>query len=134
MATRPVASKLLAVGGSDTGAAELIYTVPVGMTTIIKQVTMTSHASADITLYLSSPVAPGVDWFWIKETVAPEAQVRVSTWFVLPQNWTLVVQGVPPGVFFYWVSGSELEGVNLHPTVPTLRVAPPFAPRPDGSG
>jgi hypothetical protein len=111
----PVRSKRLAVGFSGAANTEVVvYTVPAGRTTIVKDVRFANTGSTSVTAYLIAqrPAPPGVILAG-PLVLAGAATGGASLWNVLSPGDTLrILCNVTQGVAF-WVSGAELDGVAV---------------------
>lgn len=120
-----VYSKLLAVGSHAAASPKLVYTVPAGHTAIVKQVYAANSGAAPGTLYLGTSVSSSVDWSFLYLPLEAGDLSSAPLWQVLPAGWYLTVTVIPAATTYYWISGSELLGVNDVPTVPSVDLSTP---------
>ena len=129
-----VHSKLLATGGSSSTAGEVVYTVPVGHTSIVKSIRIANGTQASTTFYIGASIGSGLRWFTYSTTLVDYVFSEGSLWLVLPAGYELTFQSVEGTPGYFWISGTELIGEPTIPTTPTTGGLERPSPLPVGPG
>lgn len=115
-----VASKLLGVGAlTSVGGAKVVYTVPTGMTTIVKRASIAEYSNISRTFWILGKLSGAVTTL-VQSPLAGYETLDLDMWTVFPAGAQLLVEQSTAATLRYWISGTELTGVNLYPTVPTI--------------
>lgn len=110
-----VYSQLLAVGGTGASGTRSVYRCPSSTTAIVKTIMIYNDAAGVRTFYLDMPLGPDSTWAAMFIEVPGKNSTLVDTWIVIPAGWPLGLGVLTAGNWFWWISGSELEGVPIHP-------------------
>jgi len=106
----PTASKKLgSYKTSGTREIKIIYTVPVGYRTIVKEIAIYSEsATAALLVQVWARDATTQHSIWlVREDLAPSTPFQHSSWMVLEAGDELHVAAAGPDCDF-WISGSQL--------------------------
>ena len=104
------------LGGTNNigTASSVIYTVPSGETTIIKEVSIYNrHATNPVTVTIGRGAAAAAtnNGTFIRETIQPQTALRISLWMVVAATVQISAIASIATAATVYMSGAELEGV-----------------------
>jgi hypothetical protein len=105
-----VRSFRIGAGQLTAGALSTIHSVPLGFTTLVKDISLQNYASGSTGVDILVTSA-GLNIVVARLTVPGNGVARLSPWWAVPEDEEITVWNGTVGTLAYYVSGALLPGV-----------------------